>query len=119
MMHESLDKIVSCLSCGEAWHRKAANECRKLGIRGFGRWHDQEAECDQRTLAELQKLMRDNLQYAPKVDSTHRAKAEHGTMEGIQCFKGHFGHWKEREGVLLDALTTAIPLMRDENIQLY
>lgn len=118
-MHDYLDKIASCLSCGEAWHRKVANENRKIGIRGFGQWHDAEAKCDQHSLACLQKLMQDNLKYAPNIDSAHRTKAEHVTMEGISCFKEHFKLWKEREEVLLEALTAAIPLMRDENIQLY
>ena len=114
-----LDKIVSYLSCGEAWHRRVANECRKLGVRGMGRWHDAEAVGDQKILSALQKELRDYLKHAPAIDSTTRAKSEEVTMEGLKCFQAHFNIWLDREKQLCHEVTLAIGHMREVNITIY
>lgn len=119
-LRKHLDKIATYLSEGEIWHRKVANELRKLpNRRGFARWHEAESACDQKEHLKLDKLIRDNLKYGPMVDTGYTAKAETYTISDTNGFKQHFQAWIAREKAFLDALNTAIPLAGKEDMQIY
>lgn len=114
-----LDHICSYLAMGEMWHRKAANECRKLALRGFGRWHEAESCGDADSLTCLSKLVMDKLMYAPKLDMQMVGKAESYSMNNIGDFKAHFSMWSENESELIECLNKAINLSRAMDIELY
>ena len=117
-LKQYLDRITVSLEEGALWHKKAANECRNFGVRGLGRWHDCEAAGDFETLVCLEKLLGDNVNYyktsRPELDVVSGVN-----IRNQQELKAHFASWRNRELVTTDAIASAIPLMREENIELY
>ena len=114
-----LDDITTHLWVGEAWHEKAANEARKIAIRGVARWHEVEGCYDAKTRVCLEKLFRDKLNYAPAADMEMVDKAYKFTMNGAQDFKGHFQAWIDREGRFIDSLNHAIALAGAVDMEIY
>ena len=114
-----LDEICTYLYCGAHWHLKAANACRKILIRGFGRWHDCEAKGDFCALLKLEKVTQDKLGYMPKVDMEMVSKAELYTMNSMEDFKNHFRMWEANESELIECLNHAIHKSRTIDIQVY
>lgn len=119
-LRQRLDEIATYLSEGEAWHRRTANELRKLpNRRGFARWHEAESECDQHFHLKLDKLIRDNLKYSPAVDMSYVSRAETYSVGGAQGFKDHFAAWIARENVFLAAINSAITYAGQQDMELY
>lgn len=118
-LQKYLDEIATYLAEGEAWHRTAANECRKLFVRGWGRWHEAEAQCDEKSQICLAKLARDMLQYAPVIDSSFLVRANAYTIKDLDAFKLHHNQWIEREQMLIMALNNAIEQSRAIDIKVY
>lgn len=119
-LNKHLDKIATFLSEGEIWHRKSANELRKMpNKRGFARWHEAESDYDQKEHLKLDKLIRDNLKYAPMVDMAYVAKAESYTIADKEAFKQHFKQWITREKVFLESINAAIALSGSADMQIY
>lgn len=119
-LKQRLNEISTYLSEGEAWHRRCANELRKMpNKRGFARHHDAESECDSKTRLKLDKLMMDNLKHSPTVDTAYVSRAESYAINGLEGFKQHFKAWVDREGTFLKSITTAIDLVRAEDIEIY
>lgn len=118
-LHDELDHICSYLSAGACWHLRAANACRKMLIRGMGRWHDCEAKGDFCSLEKLLKIIQDKLGYNPKIDMEMAAKAEMYTMNNMEDFKNHFRLWDSNESELIECLNHAIHLSRTIDIQIY
>lgn len=116
----NLNEISTYLSEGESWHRKVANELRKLpNRRGFARWHEVESGYDQCEHTKLDKLIRDNLKYAPAVDMSYVSKAESYTVSDNAGFKQHFQIWITREQNFLASINAAIALAGQEDMQIY
>lgn len=118
-LYEYLDEIATYLYAGAHWHTKAANYSRKNLIRGFGRWHDQEAKGDFCALQKLEKIVYDKLGYMPHVDMEMVSKAETYTMNDMGAFKAHFDLWERNESELIECLNHAIHKARTIDIQLY
>jgi hypothetical protein len=116
---EHIDAICSYLSAGSHWHRKAANASRKIGIRGFGRWHDCEAEGDFCCLEKLNKIVFDKLKHEPVINMEMSVNAEGYTMNSLDCFKRHFKLWVSNENELIDRLNDAIHHARTVDMQIY
>lgn len=114
-----LDDICTYLYCGTHWHLKAANACRKVLVRGFGRWHDCEAKGDFCQLERLEKVMQDKLGYMPHIDMEMVSKAEMYTMNTMEDFKNHFKLWERNEMELIECLNQAIHASRTIDIQTY
>ena len=117
--HALVDAICSYLVDGEMWHRRAANECRKLGVRGWGRWHEAEAEGDSHLLTCLCKLLVDNCNYIPKLDMTGANKSAAYSMSNLGDFKNSHEEWIQRETMLIDILNNAIHESRSANMEVY
>ena len=117
--HGLLNEIITCLWVGEAWHGKAANECRKIAIRGVGRWHEVESCYDMKARISLEKLLRDKLEYAPMADMAEVDKAHRFTMNNAVDFKSHFSAWVEREKKLIEILNFAIAKASAVDMELY
>lgn len=118
-LQQHLNTIATYFSEGAAWHRRAANECRKLHIRGWGRWHEAEALYDFKAHLELEKLVRDNLQYAPVADVNYLVRAYAFTIDSMEGFKAHHQSWIDRENLFTQALMAAIEDSRSINIEVY
>lgn len=114
-----MDEITTYLWEGEAWHEKAANETRKISIRGVGRWHEAEGCYDAKERVCLEKLFRDKLGYAPMVDMASVDKAYKYTMTGPQDFKNHFQIWIDREKKFIECLDAAIAQAGMVDMELY
>lgn len=105
-----LDHIFTVLAKGEVWHKKAGVECRKIGVRGMGRFHDEMAIIDAMELFELTKLVTDKLGYYPNIDYHQLAKADTYTINNHADFKHHFMIWLEHEDDVINKLTKALTL---------
>lgn len=115
-----LNEIGTYLSEGEIWHRRTANELRKLpNKRGFARWHEAESEYDQCEHLKFDKLIRDHLKYAPAIDTAYVSKAEMYTISDMAGFKQHFQSWIARETAFLASVNAAIEHARDADMELY
>ena len=124
MAHEifknAIDDIYIYFLENTSWHRRIANQCRKLGIRGFGWWHEAELVEDEMDVKNLSKILMDNLKYATKITNiTNIEKYENITMENLKDFKTHFEIWVERENYLIEKLNIAINEARTINIEIY
>jgi hypothetical protein len=114
-----LDEIATYLYAGVHWHMRAANYSRKNLIRGFGRWHDQEAKGDFCTLIKFEKVVSDKLGHIPAVNMEMVDMAEAYVMSSNQDFKAHFKTWENRERDFSDCLNEAIREARGVDIQIY
>jgi len=108
-LKKHLDEIVTMLSKGEIWHKKAANECRKIGIRGMGRYHDEMGINDAMELFYICKIISDKLKHYPETDYSQFAKAETYTINNHADFKRHFAVWDEHEKELINKITAFLP----------
>lgn len=116
---EELDAISCYLWEGEAWHEKTANECRKIGVRGWGRWHEAEGCYDAKERYCLDKLIRDKLNYAPHIDVDMIDKALNYSMSSMADFKGHHNIWIDREESFIKCLNKGIKLSSEFDMELY
>jgi hypothetical protein len=120
-LNQDLNKVISYLAEGAAWHCKAANELRKMpNKRGFARWHDQiEAHCDADKKIDLSKEITDYLKHIPVVDNSMVLRAEQYTINGWEGFKQHFDVWIAREKEFEKVIMSAITNSARENIAIY
>lgn len=114
-----LDAICNYLQNGYIWHKKAANQCRKIYIRGWGRWHDEEAKCDSNTLLCLEKVLWDKLKFSPTYDVARFEKASVITINNLEDFKNHHLAWKQREDAFISTLNKAMEKARGIDIEVY
>ena len=117
--HPLMDKVCTSLFEGEVWHGRSANECRKIAVRGFGRWHDSEAECDMKSRLCLEKLLRDRLGYATSVDTSVAAKPAAYSINGASGLKNHLEAWMRREEEFAETLSEAVRMAATVDICIY
>jgi len=120
-LNAELDKIVSYLERGSHWHRQIANELRKpsLSLRGFGRWHECEAKGDYSSIVCIEKIVRDKLNYDPKIDVSMIDQANNYMVNSVEDFKASFELWISNEKALVECLNKAVNASRTVDIQLY
>lgn len=118
-LFRALDDICTYLVEGEAWHLKAANECRKIAIRGLGRWHDAESKGDKKLLDHFVKMLGDRLQYYAKIAYQHVDKAQQMSIRNLDDFKQHFNDWIDREERFIDVLNFAVKGSGAVDMELY
>lgn len=114
-----LDEICTYLYRGVHWNAKAANACRKISVRGLGRYHDHDAKYDFCELQCLEKIVGDKLLYMPKVDMQMVSSAEMYDMANLNDFKSHFKTWMDMEDELDECVTHAINKARTIDMQIY
>lgn len=114
-----LDAIHTHLVTGYLWHVKMGNDCRKVHVRGLGRWHQAEAMCDTKSDMCLLKLLQDNIGYCPELLIEWVEKSQAFSIENMEDFRQHFEMWCDREAKLIWHLDCAIDLMRGINIAIY
>ena len=114
-----MNQICGALLEGEIWHGKAGNECRKIALRGFGRWHDSEARCDMETRLCLEKLLRDKLGYAPTPDVSGAVRSASMALSGVGELPAHLQSWQNREKAFAATLTKAMRMAAEIDIDIY
>jgi hypothetical protein len=114
-----LDNISNTLLTGAMWHTKAADEMRRLALRGFGRLNDFEACDDFKDWQCLLKLCRDRLEYFPRVEPTAVSAYHSFTIEGIADLKKFLHDYAERENAFIDLLNSAIRMSQTADISVY
>lgn len=120
MLKQHLNKIATHLTEGVLWHRRVANELRKLpNKRGFARWHESESLSDNELRTKFDKMFRDNIKYAPVIDTAFANKAETFMVSDLEMFKQHFVIWMAREKAFVDSINAAIVLARAEDMEIY
>lgn len=118
-LYMALNEICTCMSEGEIWHRKSANECRRMAVRGWGRWHDAESCGDKRIHDKLDKILMDKLMFTPEIDNKMVERANNYMISNMGEFKSHHKHWVDREESLIMALNIAIRKAGSVDMELY
>jgi len=118
-LNDALNYICSYLNAGYTWHKRIANQCRKIHIRGWGRWHDCEADGDSDHLICLEKLLMDKLKYAPTIDMKRAEMASTAKLDNLNDFKDHHRTWKKHEQEGIAALNYAVNASRSVDIEVY
>ena len=114
-----MDKVCTELYTGATWHGRMANEFRKNGLRGFARWAEAEARGDFKSRACLEKLLCDNLDYCPVIDTTNATKAVMFEISGVQGLKPTLEKWYHNEKEFIDILTQAVRESTTINMSIY
>lgn len=104
-----INEIVTLLAKGETWHKKAANESRKLGVRGLGRFHDCVGINLAMELFELNKILTDIFDYYPHINYNELEKADKYTVSTPAEFKRHFAVWAEFLKEINDKISDILP----------
>jgi len=113
-----MDEICKYLWEAEAWHNVMANQCRRVSVRGLGRWHECESMYDAQSRQCIEKILCDKLNWSctPIVDLTPILKME---LRDLGAFKKHFDMWIERETEFANILSCVLPIAAKEDIELY
>lgn len=101
-MHEQeifrdIEDVCVALIIAEAWHARAANECRGIGIRGWAKWHQNESLLHKACLDKLTKTLQDKLEFVPRIDVPELQKINQFEMNNLDDFIEHHFEWIERE----------------------
>jgi hypothetical protein len=127
-INHNLDEIITFLTEGELWHRRSASESRRFFVRGWGRWHDAEAECDSKSLQSLHKLIGDipTIKHLPTTDSQIIISAQGYKFsetklreDFINQFTQHHNDWISREKKLITCLNSTAKMANDYDTKLY
>lgn len=118
-LYDALDDICTYFVEGSAWHLTAANQCRKIAIRGMGRWHDCESEDDKKSLDGLLKMLGDRLQYNAKIAYQHVERAQEMEIRNLDDFIKHFHTWIDREKEFIEVLNFAVSKSGAVDMELY
>jgi hypothetical protein len=114
--HAHLNAICNFLEQGFCWHKRAANQCRKFGVRGWGRLHDLQSECDAKELVCFEKILFDKIWFCPTYKGGYIADVNINSMED---FKAHHKQWLAREKEIVPAFNAAIHEARTVDIEIY
>lgn len=95
--HEIMDEVCSRLAYGAFWHKRLASQLRKIANRGEGRWFQGEGEGDFCNSGELEKLLGDNLDIYPDIETVKLAEAVSFTLNTVQELKPLLMGWIKRE----------------------
>jgi hypothetical protein len=114
-----IDAVCMHLYSGSLFHQRAANQVRKIGIRGIARWQENASCCDLLERQCLEKLLTDRLDYQPNIDLSGTQKAMTYTLKGPQDFKGMFDEWIHREEEYIEDILPAMKMAVDYDICVY
>ena len=112
---KQMDHICSELIKGELWHVAAANEFRKIALRGFARWNESEAIGDLKSRMCIEKLLRDRLSYTPIISIENPSVL----WTSYKDLPEILHKWVAREKDFAEYITSAIGMARDIDIAIY
>ena len=114
-----INSICSSLFEGEIWHERSGGECRKIAVRGWGRWHDHEAKGDMCSRMCIEKLLRDKCDYSPTIDVGVATRAMSYSIPAVGSLKEHLTSWIAREEQFINTLNQAIKIAATVDIDIY
>jgi len=117
--YELLDCISTDLFIGAAWHLRAANQLRKMGLRGFARLHEYGSCHDHKKRLCLEKLVCDRLHYAPKIDVSDAEHVTSFVLSDPGKLKPHLEMWRDNEREFAKYLAEAVKLAAGEDMCVY
>jgi len=117
--HELLDCISTDLFTGSAWHLRAANQMRNLGMRGFARVHEYGSCHDHKKRIYLEKLLMDRMDYAPMIDVSDAAHATSFVISDPSKLKSHLEMWHSNESEFVKYLIEAVRMAAHEDMCVY
>lgn len=103
-LYTGLDEIATLLIENEAWHAKAANECRKIGVRGWSEWHAVQSIMGKKCLDKLAECLMDKLKFSPQPNPMGLKMVNEFEMFNLDDFIEHHFEWVEREKYFNQAL---------------
>lgn len=118
-LYTGLDEVCVMIIESEAWHARAANECRSLGLRGWGKWHDKESLIHKKCLDKLVKLLQDKMDFTPELNLTRLEKINQFQIDNIDDFIKHHFEWMEREKKFNEALIQPLKESKKINRELH
>lgn len=107
-LHSGLDKITTFLIESEAWHAKVANECRKIGVRGWGEWHAIESIRYKKCLDKLAECLMTKLKFSPQPNPMGLKNVNEFEMHNIDDFVEHHFEWVHNVKHFVDSLKNAL-----------
>lgn len=117
--HEIVDEICSRLAYGAFWHKRLASQLRKIANRGEGRWFQDEGMGDYCNSGELEKLLGDNLDIYPDIDTAKLTEAVSFTLNNIQELKPLLMDWIKREYGFANILCEAVRMAAKIDPEIY
>jgi len=114
-----MNRICTELLAGEIYHSRAANEFRKIALRGFGRWAESEARGDMNSRVCLEKLLRDKLGFAPTVDTSSLSNEARVAFANISELPSILQKWIDREKEFSKILTQAMKMAAEIDVEIY
>ena len=120
MLIKEIDKIASLGKRGAEFHEHLATELnRHGGLRGYAWLHRPEAMEDHKWLSKLKKITMDRLKHHAKIDRSHMTEVDGYLISNTQDFKASFPKWIGYEKELAEAISKAIELSRNIDLQIY
>lgn len=111
---KDLDQVAAMLIQNEAWHARAANQCRNIGVRGWGKWHDKESLIHKLCLDKTSKLLQDKLNFTPEPNLKGLQEINQFTIRNLDDFIDHHFEWIGREEEFNEVLS--YPLQKSKAI---
>ena len=114
-----INQVCTDMFTGEHYHEQCANQFRKVGLRGFGRWCDCESRGDYESRVCLEKLLCDRLDYFPKINTSGINSALSYQISGAKDLKAALEAWYNMETDCIATLNKAVELARTVDICVY
>lgn len=114
---EILNKIFGTLMAGQMFHMRSAEHTRKVGYRGWARWHEYEAKEDFNTMMKLSKLMTDRAKIDFTINNTELLESHNYPMPSD--LKAHHLFWIAREKEFCKLMKQAIDELKYSDVEIY
>ena len=116
---ELLDDVCTDLLIGELWHGRAADQYRKIALRGFARWAECEALGDAKCRIALSKLLIDKCGYSPIIDVSNLHDSISFEYDNVSQLRKLLETWMLREQDLAKRLTPVMKMASEYDIEIY
>jgi len=117
-LFEEINNIYDYMTRNKGWHYNQFG-LRSLGLRGFSRLHEMEAEQDLCSMIKLKKILEDRFNWRPTIDKDEYGKYDTNKVGSMQEFKSSFDVWKTNEEELVKCIVKAYGLASKEDVCLY
>lgn len=117
--NEIMDAVCSQLAYGAFWHKRLASQLRKIANRGEGRWFQDESVGDFCNSSELEKILGDNIDLYPEIDTSKLSEAVSFNINSAQELKPLLMDWIKREYGFAHILCKAVRMAAEIDPEIY
>lgn len=118
-LFNDLDEICVMIIDSEAWHARASNECRSLGVIGWSKWHEKESMLHKKCLDKLTKMLQSKMDFSPELNLERLKKINQFEINNLDDFIRHHSEWVEREERFNEALRPSLKASKKINRELH